>query len=74
MSADDARLDWLDSLKDRVEPLRPGGSMRPVSSKILLDRGRVTIYLRDLRGDVVRFGEGASIREAIDATWGGGNG
>lgn len=64
---DAARLDWLDSLSTRTQYQNARVVARPVDSDMHFANGRVSIYIRDLFGNAVQFGQADNIRAAIDA-------
>jgi hypothetical protein len=69
LAADAARLDFLDSLTRRTQYQNQRRPNESVSSDMHFAVGLdpVSLYLRDLCGNVVKAGRGENVRAAIDA-------
>lgn len=68
--ADAERLDWLDSLTKRTEFQNARAPARAVFSDMHFANSRVCLFIRDMFGNPVQQGEGATTRAAIDAARG----
>jgi hypothetical protein len=65
---DKERLDYLDTLCDRIDPTEENTTMNGLSSDMHFSKfGRVALYMRNEFGRDIGSGKYGSVRDVIDA-------